>query len=187
MAIVALPRPAPLGRTWEASDAVQAAGKLRSQPSGEYAMLGPLDCLRWVVGTALIYSEWLVYTTPLLRRSTALSVLWYLVSAAVASPFLAMWLPLELLVLGWLRTRGLPAMPAMAPRGAREVAAGTRGASPSRSRSPGRVGPGAADWSEGEFGRVVSEGLEPLGGICSVARDAAVASHGGGSISMDEA
>ena len=44
------------------------------------------DGLRWVVGTGLIYAEWSVYTTPVLRNSTPLAVLWYLLCAAAASP-----------------------------------------------------------------------------------------------------
>jgi hypothetical protein len=101
------------------------------------------DGLRWVVGTALIYAEWQVYTTPVLRRSTALAVLWYLLCAALASPFLLVWLPLEAATLGWLCCRGAPAAGApIDTAGTKRVAKPDRSPSRSRSRSPARRGGG---------------------------------------------
>ena len=59
------------------------------------------DWLRWIVGTGLIFAEWRVYTTPLLRHSTPLAVLWYLAVGVLGLPFLLLW--------GLVRSQPVPA------------------------------------------------------------------------------
>ena len=97
------------------------------------------DGLRWVVGTGLIYAEWSVYTTPVLRNSTPLAVLWYLLCAAAASPFLLLWLPLEAATIAWLRLCGVPTVGVHRAPPRRDVTSASR--SPSRSRSPATHAP----------------------------------------------
>ena len=102
----------------------------------------PLNALRWVVGTGLIYAEWQVYTTPLLRRSTPLAVVWYLFCAALSSPFLLLWAPLEAATVGYLHWAGIFGPVQQVPNGIPRNGAMPTGAlrsSSGRSPSPARA------------------------------------------------
>ncbi len=103
------------------------------RPPMQRSMPTPVDALRWLVGTALIYAEWRVYSTPTLRRSTTLSVMWYLVCAALMSPFLLAWAPLEALGILWLRCAGAPQQATLPQPGTSGRLGRRSGRSPSRS------------------------------------------------------